>query len=76
MLVRVPQQLLPLAFGGGDDGGGDHAFLFSFVLLRVLLLLSFSLGRNRALGKITAFKERERDSLFKVDSTLLIRGTL
>lgn len=81
MLVRVPQQLLPLVFGGGDDGGGDHAFLSSIFLRPspFIIVIVFS-GDGIALsGKSPLLKrerERERDSFFKVDSTLLIRGTL
>ena len=63
-------------FGGGD-GDDDDAFLSSiFFRPSPFIIVIVFAGRNRALGKITAFKERERDSLFKVDSTLLIRGTL
>ena len=69
MLVLVPQQLLRLVFGGGD--GDDDAFLSSIFFRHspFIIVIVFA-GRNRALGKITAFKrERERDSFFKVDST-------
>ena len=70
VLVLVPQQLLRLVFGGGD-GGDDDAFLSSIFFRHspFIIVIVFA-GRNRALGKNTAFKrERERDSFFKVDST-------
>ena len=70
VLVLVPQQLLRLVFGGGD--GDDDAFLSSIFFRHspFIIVIVFA-GRNRALGKITAFieRERERDSFFKVDST-------
>ena len=60
MLVLVPQQLLRLVFGGGD-GGDDDAFLSSIFFRHspFIIVIVFA-GRNRALGKNTAFK-RERE---------------
>jgi len=66
VLVLVPQQLLRLVFGGGD-GGDDDAFLSSIFFRHspFIIVIVFA-GRNRALGKISAFieRERERDSFF------------
>jgi hypothetical protein len=61
VLVLVPQQLLRLVFGGGD-GGDDDAFLSSIFFRHspFIIVIVFA-GRNRALGKISAFIERERE---------------
>ena len=48
-------------FGGGD-GDDDDAFLSSiFFRPSPFIIVIVFAGRNRALGKITAFKERERE---------------
>jgi len=62
VLVLVPQQLLRLVFGGGDGGGDDDAFLSSIFFRHspFIIVIVFA-GRNRALGKISAFIERERE---------------